>query len=414
MKELTDKCEHCGNMNQTGALHCDSCGRGFAGNLAVKYRESTKNSLRFFIFAGLGVLLFFVFIKVAENSYSGEALLAFLAFLSMGAAFVCFFCGIVSLFARNKYKYSDNTELAIKYGDEPEQINKESYLDDRDLVAGIKRKNALGKLFAFLSVPFFIAMFCFIPFIDPEEFSLQTAMLIVSFCIGFILILFCISFLRKATAIFKENVVREALSDVLGDCIYRPNLSINKNRIEAANLINGWNKFNGNDYIRGTYKGHMVEFSDIILQRETNTDDSSSRTVTLFHGHWLTCRLQKSIPAAVRLREGMGKGNVETESVEFNNKYEITADDPHYAFYVLTPHFMEYITAADMKAQGQTFFCFSGNTVHIALYNKRDAFEIPANKAARENPSIAREMIKSELTYITDILDELLKNEYLF
>jgi RNase P subunit RPR2 len=44
MKELTDFCEHCGNLNRTGALHCDACGKGLSANLAAKFRAATRNA----------------------------------------------------------------------------------------------------------------------------------------------------------------------------------------------------------------------------------------------------------------------------------------------------------------------------------------------------------------------------------
>jgi hypothetical protein len=193
-------------------------------------------------------------------------------------------------------------------------------------------------------------------------------------------------------------------------------LSISRQRIEAANLISGWNRFNGNDYIRGMYRGRQIELSDIHLEHETKNEKGGTVTKTAFKGQWITCRLAKELPAALRLREGAGagKGGAETENAAFNNKYQILADDPHYMFYVLTPHFMEHIIAADAAANARTYFCFAGETAHIAVHSGRDAFEIPADKAAWNNPAIARERIKSEMKYVTDILDELLRNDYLF
>ena len=52
--------------------------------------------------------------------------------------------------------------------------------------------------------------------------------------------------------------------------------------------------------------------------------------------------------------------------------------------------------------------------MHVALYNSRDAFERPTDKEARNNPALAREQIKAEMKYVTNILDELLHNEHLF
>jgi hypothetical protein len=81
-------------------------------------------------------------------------------------------------------------------------------------------------------------------------------------------------------------------------------------------------------------------------------------------------------------------------------------------FYVLTPHFMEYIIAADETANARTYFCFAGEKVHIAVDSRRDTFEVRG--ADSKDPEMARERIKKEMAYITGILDELLQNHYLF
>ena len=128
----------------------------------------------------------------------------------------------------------------------------------------------------------------------------------------------------------------------------------------------------------------------------------------------MTCRLGKKLPATIYLRESSDKGNVETENLAFNNKYKIDTDDPHYMFYVLTPHFMEYILSADESVNGRTYFYFAGDIVHIGMDTRRDPFEIPSSTAAKSDPSIARELVKSEMKYFTDILDQLFLNKYLF
>jgi hypothetical protein len=214
---------------------------------------------------------------------------------------------------------------------------------------------------------------------------------------------------------FKVNVVRDALAEVVEGCVYKSKMSISQQRIEATGLFEGWNRFSGEDYIRGTHQGHDIEFSDIHLENEyTEGTGKNKRTVrvTVFQGPWLTCRLREKLPANVVLREGGGKGNVETESVAFNEKYQIVTDDPHTMFRVLTPHFMEYVVAADEELEARTFFCFAGDRVHIAVFNKHNAFEIPASSKAG-NLDAAREQVKKEMRAITGILDVVLRNEFL-
>jgi hypothetical protein len=107
------------------------------------------------------------------------------------------------------------------------------------------------------------------------------------------------------------------------------------------------------------------------------------------------------------------KDDVDTENEAFNAKFEILTSDPHTAFYVLTPHFMEAIVAADERANARTYLCFMGSKIHIAVDTGRDSFEAKRGADIKNLPAL-RERIKGEVKYITEIADELLQNKYLF
>lgn len=413
MKELTDKCEHCGNLNRSGALHCDICGKGLSANLAVMFKKYTRKTCVRFILCGVSAIVTAVMIIALGDTSS--ALFAILTFLAFGSFLVFLSSGISSLSARSKYRYSDNAELALEEKPENGESGKPR-LNDEELVKSMDHYSKRMRNFLLLSLPILAAAIVAFS-ITGEEFSVYSSAGIVLTIIFLILVAKAIISGGKVTEVFKVNVVCDALAGAVDGCVYRPELSISRQRIEATDLFSGWNKFRGNDYIRGMYNGHQIEISDIHLEEEYETgsgDNTETVTRTIFQGPWITCRLGRKLPAVVRLREGSDKGNAETENVAFNSKYAINTDDPHYMFYVLTPHFMEYITAADEAAKARTFFYFAGDTAHIAIDNRHDAFEVPANKEARNNPAIARERIKSEMKYITDILDVLLLNKNLF
>jgi hypothetical protein len=290
-----------------------------------------------------------------------------------------------------------------------------SRLSDGELLVRIQRYQTQGLCFLFTALPVMFAGIIVLVVSGNEEFTAVSAVGVSLITLGFLGIWRAIVVNNVATEMFKVNVVRDALAEVLEGCVYKSKLSISQPRIAATGLFEGWNRFSGEDYIRGAYQGHEIEFSDIVLENEhTEGTGDRKRTVktTVFQGPWLTCRLRKKLPAKVVLREGGGKGNVETESVAFNSKYQLLTDDPHTLFRVLTPHFMEYVVAADEELNARTFFCFAGDRVHIAVYNKHNAFEIPANSNAG-NLDAAREQIKKEMRSITGILDVLLRNEFL-
>jgi hypothetical protein len=289
-------------------------------------------------------------------------------------------------------------------------------ISDEDILKKIDGHSKKAKNY-FLASPIFIIGGIISLNITGKEFSIYSLVGIALILVFLFLFAKGITSASKATEVFKSNVVKYALEDIIDDCVYNSKESISEKRIKETGLFSGWNNFHGNDYISGTYKGHKIEISDIFLEQEVERgsgDNKKTVKTTIFKGQWMTCKLAKNLPAVIRLSESSKKGNIETENIAFNNKYSIYTDNPHYMFYVLTPHFMEYIVSADEVAEARTFFCFEKDTVHIAIYNGHDAFEMPARKDCKENFSLAREQIKIEMKYITEILDELLRNDSLF
>jgi hypothetical protein len=67
---------------------------------------------------------------------------------------------------------------------------------------------------------------------------------------------------------------------------------------------------------------------------------------------------------------------------------------------------------ADDLSYSQIFFSFTGNQVHILLRTEKDLLELKKNDG--NNVSEIRERMREELRTITNILDELFRNDYLF
>ena len=215
------------------------------------------------------------------------------------------------------------------------------------------------------------------------------------------------------------NIVGGAVADEFEIIEYEALKFIDFNEIKAAALLGNWNSCEGSDFIRGKYKGVSFSSSDICLEQVNNHNGENSRH-KVFKGQWLICELNKTLETPLRLceRSSEGKGkksDVETENQAFNDKYKILTSDPHTVFYILTPHFMEYIVRMDNEARARTYMCFMGNKVHVALYNNRDLFEANDRKVlGGMNVAQLREQVKLEVKYITAVIDELLLNNYLF
>ena len=252
--------------------------------------------------------------------------------------------------------------------------------------------------------------------------------------LGGLLIIICavetvICFYRAYTTnkilvkVIKANIINEILAETFELESYLPGKHIPNSQIDESDLIGGWSSSSGSDLVKGKYKGVPIEFCDLTLNYDGLDSENKSCAKTKFKGQWIELGFKRRVSSAVYLAEREGEigatsvhvktQEVKTESDAFNKKYKILAQDPQTAFYILTPHFMEYVTAADNAADSVTYFCFYGSRARIAMKNNRDLFEFgKLNKSMTLDWFRAR--IKSDIHYITGVVDELLKNEYLF
>jgi hypothetical protein len=250
---------------------------------------------------------------------------------------------------------------------------------------------------------------------------------------GVIVVLSLIVFLnankqvKRLKDIVGSSIVLPILREAFEVASYSPNSYMPIGIVSAAGLVDDWDRSEGSDYFEGRYKGINIQYSDLHLQKKEVERDSDGnrevRYVTVFKGQWLVCDFGKELAASLRLieRKGgtkwnrvydAGKSSVETENMEFNKKFRIITVDGHTAFYLLTPHFMERLMAADEAADASTLFCFRDGKVHIALNSGRDSFELGRTKI--DNTDNVRQQFRRDLKYMTDIMDELLQNDKLF
>jgi len=215
-----------------------------------------------------------------------------------------------------------------------------------------------------------------------------------------------------------ENVVYDMLKKNFELLTYKPKESFNVDELTESMFL-GWNSYDGNDYFEARYRGVKFSFSDIHLSMVLRTSRGGQSEVSLFTGPWMIIDTNKSVKVPVVVSEIKDKGRmddrrskVHMENIEFDNQFNVFTEDPHTAFYVLTPSFMEIILSARERAFGKKHMCFTGNRAHVAVDTKFDFF---AYRRGDENNLAALEArLQGEIDYIKDIIDELLLNERLF
>lgn len=226
--------------------------------------------------------------------------------------------------------------------------------------------------------------------------------------------------------LLSENIVGSVLKDVFENVEYNPFGRISDKLAESAGMVFPfeYNSIGGSDHIKGTYKGLNVELSDVELYNVSScyndeTQQWEEDKAQVFMGQWLVCDFGKELSGEVHLsanaralRKQHKNDSVEMENTAFNDRFLVTAQDAQEAYYLLTPHMMEYILSAASRSGGEVYMAFlRGGRLHVAVKTGRDFFELGKSEA---NVERLRQKFLGELHWFTDIMDELRLEEHLY
>lgn len=241
---------------------------------------------------------------------------------------------------------------------------------------------------------------------------------------GFFFVLFLliipIFFVMKAVGLsnkfkdtIKDELVHIVLEDKFDDVYYDRHQSIPQSVIDQTGLVKKPDRYSGEDYIKGTYKGVSFEVSDVNLkERQEHVDSKGNRTVTYptyFKGRWYVYKFPKNFKGTLKVcetypNEAKGLEKLETESIVFNKKFKVYASDKKYAFYHLTPIMMEKLLDLEKMHRGSIYFYYTGNELHIGVNDSQDYMEIPFRKTIDEK---AMKAFEGDVDLIPAIINEL-------
>ena len=218
----------------------------------------------------------------------------------------------------------------------------------------------------------------------------------------------------KLKKLLSDDVVIGVLKEALGDTVvYSPLGTISPGPMVFPF---SYNCVEGSDHIKAVYHGLNIELGDISLIDESEfTDNETGQTekqsLLYFKGQWLTCDFGKELAGEVyiserakRKRRGM-KSDVSMDNEQFDTRFCVRANNPQEAFYILTPHMMEYITAMADKSGGLVYMSFlRSGKMHVAVQTGRDFFELGKTNTDAET---LHQKFLGELRWFTDIVDTL-------
>lgn len=214
--------------------------------------------------------------------------------------------------------------------------------------------------------------------------------------------------------ILSDNIISITLREALGDGVeYDPN-----GRINPGSMVFpfSYNAASGSDHIKAVYNGLKIELGDIdLLTEKTYIDEDgneSQKTTSHFKGQWLICDFGKELAGEVFLSENdlnmrlkHKDDSVDMENEAFNKRFLVTSKNPQEAYYILTPHTMEYILSMANKSGGKVYMTFlRDGKLHVAVQTGKDFFELGKSRADVDQ---LRQKFLDELKWFTDIIDTL-------
>lgn len=229
---------------------------------------------------------------------------------------------------------------------------------------------------------------------------------------------------------FKDYFVKRTLEKIFTDLQYDPDKGIPESVIAGTGMMYTGDRYTTNDFISGKYKNINFMQSDVHIEEEHQSTDSDGNTttyyVTIFRGRWMIFDFNKTFKANVEVCENGFSGNrantlfgkskynvVKMESEEFNKKFRVYAQDPHDAFYIITPSLMEKIKRLEAINKGKLFLGFCNNQLHVGIDDGTDSFE-PGSCFSEINEEEVVNRMSTDVSKITMFVDELELDNDLF
>lgn len=229
---------------------------------------------------------------------------------------------------------------------------------------------------------------------------------------------------------FKNYFVKRTLEKIFTDLQYNPDRGIPEDVISGTGMMYTGDRYTTNDLILGKYKNINFMQSDVHIEEEHESTDSDGHTttyyVTIFQGRWMIFDFNKTFKANVEVCEKGFSGNqantlfgkskyqkVKMESEEFNKKFRVYAQDPHDAFFIITPSLIEKIKRLEAANKGKLFLGFCNNQLHVGIHDGSDSFE-PGSCFSKINEEEIMNRMSTDVSKITMFVDELELDNDLF
>ena len=215
---------------------------------------------------------------------------------------------------------------------------------------------------------------------------------------------------QKYITMVKKYVMTDTFKEFFEDVEVDYGKGLSKETISASGAIEVRSIFESKDYHKGKYKGINFECSDLLIQHREVDNDLDIETD--FIGQWYIFDFNKNTKGKLRItkkeKEDYKQPDyIELEDKDFNERFSVYADDKHFAYYVLTPSFIEKIKLLSKEFKAEIYIGIVDNKIHIGvsdlgLYLKD---EIMTDYSHKPNIKKIKMELKKEYELIIQIID---------
>ena len=219
---------------------------------------------------------------------------------------------------------------------------------------------------------------------------------------------------------FKQDFLAEMFSKLIPDVTYRPETGLSQDEVYSSEFLKRADRYHSEDYIAGKIGDVDFVSSDVKLEeRHVQHTKNGTRVyyVAYFVGRVFRFDFNKVFTGNLQVLEAGSPysrrkfNKVKMESVDFNKKFKIFAEEDITAFYILTPDIMEAIFNLEKRNPGRISMSFLGDHLYVAINNSRDTFEL---QLFRKLDQSVIEEFKQDLLVIKDFIVSLKLNNKLF
>jgi len=212
---------------------------------------------------------------------------------------------------------------------------------------------------------------------------------------------------KKLSIYFKTVFIKSIVKQELKGISYSPTSGFNRKIIYESGIVKRADKVESEDMIKGVIKHKTFMCSDIQLKNIYHSNNQK-RVKTIFKGKMYIIDFEKPfsddifiIPSQQSVHfkyKDMIK--VKTESMLFNQTFDVYAKNKKAVFYYLKPKLIEKFSHLSKYAHSVSI-SFKNNRLYIALNTKKDAFDL---KMFIPLKFTYIDQIKKEIEEIKDII----------